>query len=117
MTSPPLDIEISVAELAARLQAGERLPLLDVREAWEFDYCHLDGARLLPMPQIPMHLTTLADEFDGGAEAEIICYCHTGHRSLTAADWMRRAGLPRARSLAGGIDEWSRLIDPTLPRY
>lgn len=107
------NIEVTVAELAARLQAGEPLPLLDVREAWEFDLCRLAGARLLPMAQIPMHLA----EFAAHPEVEFICYCHTGNRSLIAADWMRRAGIPLARSLAGGIDQWARDIDPTVPRY
>lgn len=113
MSTLPLDIEISVAELAQRLAAGEVLPLLDVREAWEFDYCRLAGARLLPMAQIPMHLQELAQQ----PGSEFICYCHTGSRSLIAADWMRRAGIPRARSLAGGIDQWARDIDPSVARY
>lgn len=109
----PLDIEISVAEVAARRAAGETLRLLDVREIWEFDAAHLEGAENLPMGEIPGHLEEMAQQ----PEAEIICYCHSGRRSLTAADWMRRSGLPRARSMAGGIDQWSRDIDPSIPRY
>ena len=114
MSAPePVDIEISVAELARRLAAGERLRLLDVRELWEFEYAHLEGAEHLPLHQIPPQLPALAEQ----TEAEIICYCHTGNRSLTAADWMRRSGLARARSLAGGVEQWSREIDPAFPRY
>jgi len=113
MNLPQLDIEISVAELAQRLRAGERLRLLDVRELWEFDHAHLEGAEHLPMHQIPPQLPVLARQ----PEAEIICYCHTGNRSLTAADWMRRSGLRRARSLAGGVERWSLEIDPAFPRY
>ncbi len=108
-----LNIEISVAELAARLRAGETLRLLDVREPWEFEFNRLPGGELLPMARIPLRLAELATT----PEAEIICYCHTGNRSLTAADWLRRAGVRRARSLAGGIDQWSRDIDPNVPRY
>lgn len=107
------DIEISVEEVSARLAAGETLHLLDVREAWEFEHAHLAGAEHIPLAQIPMHLETLM----ANPEAEIICYCHSGRRSLTAADWLRRAGIPAARSMAGGIDRWSVAVDPTIPRY
>ncbi|MGH9393982.1 MAG: rhodanese-like domain-containing protein [Terriglobales bacterium] len=107
------DIEISVEELAARQRAGEKLRLLDVREPWEFEQAHLAGAELIPMAQIPMHLEALCA--DPGAE--IICYCHSGRRSLTAADWLRRAGVAEARSLAGGIDRWSLEVDSSIPRY
>ncbi|MGH9412686.1 MAG: rhodanese-like domain-containing protein [Terriglobales bacterium] len=108
------DIEITVEELAARQKAGETLSLLDVREDWEFDAAHLAGAEHIPLPQIPLHLEAL---IESRADEEIICYCHSGRRSLTAADWLRRSGIARARSLAGGIDLWSQAIDPSIPRY
>lgn len=108
-----LDIEITVAEVAARRAAGEKLRLLDVREDWEYEQAHLEGAEHIPLPQLPMHLEALGAE----SGAEIICYCHTGRRSLTAADWLRRAGVPQARSMAGGIDLWSREVDASVPRY
>ncbi|MGH9480342.1 MAG: rhodanese-like domain-containing protein [Terriglobales bacterium] len=109
----PLDIEITAEELAARRAAGEPLRLLDVRESWEYAQAHLEGAELIPLAQIPIHLEALQQQ----PEAEIICYCHSGRRSLTAADWLRRAGIGRARSLAGGIDRWSEVVDPSIPRY
>ncbi|MGH9468389.1 MAG: rhodanese-like domain-containing protein [Terriglobales bacterium] len=109
-----LDIEISVAEAASRRAAGEKLVLLDVREDWEFEQAHIDGAEHIPLPQLPMHLEDFLRE---RPEEEIICYCHSGRRSLTAADWLRRSGCPRARSLAGGIDAWSVDVDPSIPRY
>ncbi|MGH9482090.1 MAG: rhodanese-like domain-containing protein [Terriglobales bacterium] len=108
-----LEIEITVEEVAARRKAGEALRLLDVREDWEFEQAHLEGAEHIPLAQIPIHL----DAFLQTPEAEIICYCHTGRRSRTAAEWLRRAGFPRARSLAGGIDRWALDVDPSLPRY
>jgi len=107
------DIEISVEEVAGRIQSGEKLRLLDVREAWEFEQAHLAGAEHIPLAQIPMHLEQLMAD----PAAEIICYCHSGRRSLTAADWLRRAGVAEARSMAGGIDRWSVAVDPAIPRY
>jgi rhodanese-related sulfurtransferase len=106
-----LPIEITVVELAERRKSGDAVRLLDVRELWEFEHAHLEGADHIPMAQVPMHRDTLA------GEAEIICYCHTGQRSLMAAQWLRRAGVAGARSLAGGIEQWAVEIDPTVPRY
>jgi rhodanese-related sulfurtransferase len=57
------------------------------------------------------------DEIEVEPDAEIVCYCHHGVRSLTAASILRQAGFGRAVSLAGGIDLWSRRIDPSVPRY
>lgn len=115
MSAPaPLDIEISVEELARRRATGEKLPLLDVREDWEFEQAHIAGAEHIPLAQLPMHLEQIQA---ARADEEIICYCHSGRRSLTAADFLRRAGCARARSLAGGIDAWSVAVDPAIPRY
>lgn len=106
-------IEITVREVAARKKSGETVRLLDVREDWEFEHAHLEGAEHIPLPQIPMQLDALLQ----APESEIICYCHTGRRSLTAAQWLRRSGIPRARSMAGGIEQWSLEVDPSVPRY
>lgn len=107
------DIEISVSEVEARRTRGEEFTLLDVRELWEFEQAHIAGAAHIPLAMLPGHL----EEFQRTPEAEIVCYCHTGRRSLTAADWLRRAGVPGARSMAGGIDAWSREVDASIPRY
>ncbi|MGH9474790.1 MAG: rhodanese-like domain-containing protein [Terriglobales bacterium] len=109
-----LDIEISVEEAAARRAAGEALALLDVREDWEFEQAHIAGAEHIPLAQLPQYLERFQNE---RADEEIICYCHSGRRSLTAADWLRRSGCSHARSLAGGIDAWSVAVDPAIPRY
>lgn len=114
MSNDNLPIEITVAEVAARRQAGEKLILLDVREPAEFEAAHIDGSEHIPLGQIPMHIEAMLAE---RPEAEIICYCHHGRRSLTAADFLRRAGCTRARSLAGGIDAWSCEVDGSIPRY
>jgi rhodanese-related sulfurtransferase len=105
------EIEISVAELLRRQKAGDKLLLVDVREQWEYEVCRIEGAKLIPMRTIPANLQAL----DGGED--IICYCHHGQRSLDVAAWLRAQGVESAQSLAGGIEQWSREIDPSVPRY
>jgi rhodanese-related sulfurtransferase len=84
--------------------------LLDVRDQWEWNVARLKDATLLPMNELPARIGSL------DRAKELIVYCHHGTRSSMAADWLRSKGF-RARSLAGGIDRWSREIDPTIPRY
>ncbi|MGH9519262.1 MAG: rhodanese-like domain-containing protein, partial [Terriglobales bacterium] len=96
------DIEISVTEVAAQLAQSASFRLIDVRELWEFEQAHIAGAEHIPLAMIPGQL----EEFMQAPGAAIVCYCHTGRRSLTAADWLRRTGVPGARSMSGGIDAW-----------
>ena len=103
--------EISVQDLARELEQGKPVLLLDVREPREWDLVHLDNARLIPLGQLPARL----HELEG--HADIVTYCHTGVRSLRAVQLLLSAGIPRARSLAGGIDSWARKIDRKLARY
>jgi len=105
------ELEISVAEFRRRQKAGEEFLLVDVREPWEFEVCRIEGAKLMPMRTIPANLQAL----DG--DKDVICYCHHGQRSLDVAAWLRAQGVESAQSLAGGIERWSREIDPTVPRY
>lgn len=105
------ELEITPLELKQRLDAGEKLLLVDVREPWEYEVCRIDGAQLIPMNTIPASLQKL----DG--EAPVICYCHHGMRSLNVAAWLQKQGVESARSLAGGIERWSAEIDPKVPRY
>lgn len=107
----PDPINVSVAELA-ELQAQGRGPkLLDVRTPREWQVCRLEGAELLPLQQLPQRW----QEID--PDSEIVVYCHHGHRSARAVEFLRRAGLTRVRNLTGGIDAWSREIDPAVPLY
>jgi rhodanese-related sulfurtransferase len=105
------DLEITPAETKQRLDRGEFVLLVDVREPWEFGICRIAGAKLIPMDTIPANLQAL----DTGDE--VICYCHHGMRSLDVAVWLRGQGVARAKSLSGGIDRWSVEIDSTVPRY
>ena len=105
------ELEISVAELKARIDRGEKLKLVDVREPWEWQLCRIEGAELIPMGTVPAHLQAL------DVEEDVICYCHHGMRSMDVAVWLRGQGVEGAKSLAGGIDRWSMEIDPKVPRY
>ena len=104
-------LEILPAEVKARMDRGESVLLVDVREPWEHRLCRIEGARLIPLGSLAASVSTLPDE------SELICYCHHGMRSLDAAAWLRAQGFEKAKSLAGGIERWSREIDPKLPRY
>jgi rhodanese-related sulfurtransferase len=105
------ELEITVAELKKRLDAGERLLLVDVREPWEYEVCRIEGAKLIPMQKISANLQLLDQE------EPVICYCHHGMRSLDVVVWLQKQGVESARSLTGGIDKWSAEIDPKVPRY
>jgi rhodanese-related sulfurtransferase len=110
----PLPMEVSVEEVKRRLDAGEKLHLIDVREPHEFELARLANAELIPMRAIPGELQTLEARADDGA---LIVYCHHGVRSLHVVNWLREQGLEVCQSMTGGIDAWSLTIDPTVPRY
>jgi rhodanese-related sulfurtransferase len=108
------ELEIMPADVKARLDRGEKLALIDVREPWEHQLCRIEGAKLVPLGSLgslAASLQTLPDV------DEVICYCHHGMRSLDAAAWLRFQGIEKAKSLAGGIERWSVEIDPKVPRY
>lgn len=105
------DLQITPKEVKERLDRGEKLLLVDVREPHEHALCQIDGAVLIPMGTIPANLQKL------DVDEEVICFCHHGMRSLDVANWLCRKGVSGAKSMAGGIDRWSREIDPSVPRY
>ncbi len=105
------ELEITPAEVKARLDRGEQVMLVDVREPWEFQICRIAGAQLVPLGALAASLNNLPEG------DEVICYCHHGMRSLDAAAWLRFQGFERAKSLAGGIERWSLEVDSNVPRY
>jgi sulfur-carrier protein adenylyltransferase/sulfurtransferase len=104
--------EITAEELRRELdEKGEDLVLIDVREPHEWDIAHIDGARLIPLGQLPERLS----ELDG--HAEIVTHCHRGARSMKALEILKGAGFGKVRSLAGGIDAWAERVETGLARY
>ena len=105
------DLEITPGAVKARLDQGEKLVLIDVREPWEYALCRIEGAKHVPLGSLAASLEALPDV------DEVICYCHHGMRSLDAAAWLRFQGIEKAKSLAGGIERWSLEVDPNISRY
>ena len=110
----PSTWEITPQEVAEQLSSGQRIFLLDVREPEEYALAKLPEGELLPMGSVPGALSRL----EGIAEEmPIVVYCHHGVRSLHVVAWLRTHGVEDCRSMAGGIDRYSREIDSIIPRY
>jgi rhodanese-related sulfurtransferase len=106
-----LNLDRTCQDVKARLDKGEDLVLIDVREPDEVAYCHIAGAVHIPLNEIPRRM----GEID--KERETVIVCHTGGRSMQAALFLRARGHDNVYNLAGGIDAWSRTVDPAVPRY
>ena len=102
--------QITVEELKARMDAGERVYLIDVRQQWENDLAALPGSLLVPLQELALR----QDEVQPPDGALVVVYCHHGVRSLSGAALLEQHG---AVSLAGGIEAWSERIDPAIPLY
>jgi rhodanese-related sulfurtransferase len=104
--------QMRVAELKAQLDQGDSTALLlDVREPWEFRICHIEGARLIPMRQVP----TAHPFLDPSQETVVIC--HHGIRSRQVALFLERQGFTNIVNLEGGMAAWARDVDPTIAVY
>jgi rhodanese-related sulfurtransferase len=111
---PILPIEVQPQEIRQRLDGGEKLILIDVREPSEFAQARIANAELVPMRTVPAELSRLEARTDVGT---LIVFCHHGVRSLNVVNWLREQGVDACQSMAGGIDRWSLEIDPSVPRY
>lgn len=109
--APAMDFEMTVTELKERLDAGEPLTILDVRNPQEYEIARIPGSVLIPLHELQDRLGEL------DPAATIVAHCHHGGRSARAVGFLRQMGFDRAINLAGGIDEWSEQVDPTVPRY
>lgn len=108
-SQPLSEGEISPKELKALQEKGE-VQILDVRERWEWDICHIEGATLIPLTQLP----DKTDELD--KNKFIATHCHTGVRSLEAQKFLKEKGF-KTKSLKGGIEKWAEEIEPDMQRY
>ncbi|MGH8594224.1 MAG: rhodanese-like domain-containing protein [Gammaproteobacteria bacterium] len=103
---------LAPAELREQLSTSEGSSLLlDVREDWEYQICHIEGSRNCPVSQVP----TLLAELDPDTPTVVIC--HHGVRSQHVAEFLERSGFSKVCNLEGGIDAWAREIDPQMPTY
>lgn len=102
--------EITVGQLKARLDRGEGIFILDVREPREYEIVNI-GAPLIPLSELPKRYNEL------DPSREIVVHCKMGGRSAKAAEFLRQKGFRDVKNLVGGIDEWVKQIDPSLPRY
>ena len=106
-----LDWEISAQETKAKLDKGEKFVFLDVREPLEIQTACIAGTLNIPMGEVPARIQEL------DSDDHIIVTCHHGARSMNVVAWLRQQGFERAQSMAGGIDDWSRTVDPKVPTY
>jgi len=102
--------QLSVKELKRRIDAGEDVYLIDVREPYEYKIAQI-GGKLIPQNEVPQRLA----EID--RDREVIVHCHSGVRSQRIAEFLKQAGYPRVVNLIGGIHAWSEEIDPRVPKY
>ena len=104
------DLTIEPLQVHEMMQRGDKFLLLDCREPWEYQTARIEGATLIPMRDIPQKLEEIPKD------QTVVVYCHAGMRSFNAASWLKRNGV-QALSMSGGIDQWSKEIDPKVPRY
>jgi molybdopterin/thiamine biosynthesis adenylyltransferase/rhodanese-related sulfurtransferase len=102
--------EITPEEFKARLDRGEDIFVLDVREPHEYEICNLNGY-LIPLRDLPKRVNEL------DTSREIVVHCQRGMRSQRAVEFLRQAGFKKIKNLVGGIDAWAARIDPNVPRY
>jgi rhodanese-related sulfurtransferase len=105
--------QITPAQLAAWLGDPGRDPpiLLDVREPWEYDKARIQGSTLIPLREIPARIAEVDED------REVVAFCHHGGRSLQVAMFLEKQGRKHVHNLVGGIDAWSRTVDPAVPVY
>ena len=102
--------QLSPKEVKQRIDAGEDLLILDVRELHEYQIANI-GGKLIPLGEVPRRLA----EID--RNREIVVHCHAGVRSQRAAEILKKSGYERVSNLAGGIQAWSEQVDPSVPKY
>ena len=108
--APTSMTDISVEELKKRLDRGDDLFVLDVREPHEYQICNI-GGYLIPLNDLPKRVSEL------DSSREIVVHCKMGGRSAKAADFLRQSGFTKVHNLTGGINAWAERIDPKVPKY
>jgi rhodanese-related sulfurtransferase len=107
-----LEFEITPEELKKKLDAGEKIVVLDVREPWELQTAHVANTKNIAMGDVPAKAHQELDP-----EEHIVVMCHHGVRSANVAAWLQQQGFEKVQSLQGGIDRWARTVDPKVATY
>jgi adenylyltransferase/sulfurtransferase len=102
---------ISATDLKAKLDAKEDFVLVDVREPFEYDICHIEGSKLIPLGELPSRMSEL-DSAD-----EIVLHCKMGGRSASALRLLQEAGFAKLANVEGGIEAWAKEVDSSMPTY
>lgn len=110
---PERPLETTCTEVKQLQEDGAEFLLLDCRETQEHEIGVIAGAQLLPMSELQTRHEELADH----KTSHLVVYCHHGMRSAQVANWLREQGYTQTQSMAGGVDQWSQEIDPSVPRY
>jgi adenylyltransferase/sulfurtransferase len=97
--------------LKQRIDCGDKLRIIDVREPNEYQICRIPGTELIPLGDVPKRYKEL------DPDQEIVVHCKMGGRSAKAADFLRSAGFKRVLNLKGGILDWIDKVDPSQPKY
>jgi adenylyltransferase/sulfurtransferase len=108
--APTAMTDMTVEELKKRLDRGDELFVLDVREPHEYQICNL-GGHLIPLNDLPKRVSEL------DSSHEIVVHCKLGGRSAKAVEFLRQSGFTKVHNLAGGINAWAERIDPKVPKY
>jgi molybdopterin/thiamine biosynthesis adenylyltransferase/rhodanese-related sulfurtransferase len=103
--------EIDVVELRNRLDDGDSIVILDVRNPEEYQICRLPGSTLIPLAELPARMSEL------DSAVEMIVHCKSGARSAKAVNLLRQAGFRKIKNLRGGITAWAQHVDPSMPTY
>ena len=106
-------LEVDVRTVSSMLDRGEDFLLLDVREQEEYEVARIDRSLLIPMSELGDRVTELEPHRD----RLVVVHCHHGMRSLQVTHALRGHGFDKVQSMAGGIDQWSQLVDANVPRY
>jgi rhodanese-related sulfurtransferase len=104
-------LEIQPLVLKQKLDAGEDICLVDVREEWEHSLASIPGSQHIPLAELTDRVQELL------FEENIVVYCHVGERSYRGAIALMESGFKNVRNLVGGIDGWSQVVDNSVPRY
>lgn len=102
--------KMSAQQLAAHLETNTPL-LVDVREPWEFEICHIEGSINIPMNQIAQHKEQIQQA------DETVLICHHGIRSQQVIQYLQQQSMDKLINLEGGVDAWARDVDPDMPLY